>query len=162
MAAALPFIAVGAIVGGTLLTAQAQKEAGEEAEAVAKANALQAAENARIVRTEGRKRAARAVRGGEELKSTQRAAFGKAGVLLTGSAQDILAETDRITAEDVEAILTASETGQAEFLFEASQRTREARAAKRAAKIAPLATLVSGAGTAALSFPTTTTTVTPR
>ena len=157
MAAALPFIAVA----GIGLQFQAQKEAGEEAEAAAKANALQAAENARIVRAEGRKRAARAVRGGEELKSTQRAAFGKAGVLLTGSAQDILAETDRITAEDVEAILTASETGQAEFLFEASQRTRQAKAAKRAAKIAPLATLVSGVGTAALALRPASTTTTP-
>ncbi|KKL86019.1 hypothetical protein LCGC14_1948910 [marine sediment metagenome] len=152
MATALPFISAGLIIGGTLLSAQAQKEAGEEAEAAAKANALQAAENARIVRAEGRKRAARAVRGGERLKSTQRAAFGKSGVLLTGSAQEILAETDRVTAEDVEAILTASETGQAEFLFEASQRTRQAKAAARAAKIAPLATLVSGAGKAAIAL----------
>ena len=104
------------------------------------------------MRAEGRKRAEQAIKGGERLKSTQRAAFGKAGVLLTGSAQDILAETDRITAEDVEAILTASETGQAEFLFEASQRTRQAKAAARAAKIAPLATLVSGVGTAAIAL----------
>ena len=152
MAAALPFIATAAIIGGTFLTAQAQKEAGEEAEAAAKANAKRAAENARIVRAEGRKRAEQAIRGGERLKSTQRAAFGKSGVLLTGSAQEILAETDRVTAEDVEAILTASETGQAEFLFEASQRTRQARAAARAKKIAPLATIVSGAGTAAIAL----------
>ena len=158
MAAALPFIAVA----GIGLQFQAQKEAGEEAEAVAKANAKRAAENARIVRAEGRKRAEKAVKGGERLKSTQRAAFGKSGVLLTGSAAEILAETDRVTAEDVEAILTASETGQAEFLFEASQRTREAKAAARAAKIAPLATLVSGAATLSSFIPTTTTTVTPR
>lgn len=156
MAAALPFIAAA----GIGLQFQAQKEAGEEAEAVAKTNALRAAENARIVRAEGRKRAEKAVKGGERLKSTQRAAFGKSGVLLTGSAQEILAETDRVTAEDVEAILTASETGQAEFLFEASQRTREAKAAARRKKIAPLATLVSGAATVASLVPTTTTTVT--
>ena len=145
-------IATGAVVVGTFLQAQAQKEAGEAQEAAAKANAKRAAENARIVRAEGRKRAEQAIKGGERLKSTQRAAFGKSGVLLTGSAQEILAETDRVTAEDVEAILTASETGQAEFLFEATQRTREAKAAARAAKIAPLATLVSGAGTAAVTF----------
>ena len=151
MAAALPFIAAV----GVGLQFQAQKEAGEAQEAAAKANAMRAAENARIVRAEGRKRAKKAVKGGERLKSTQRAAFGKSGVLLSGSAQEILAETDRVTAEDVEAILTASETGQAEFLFEASQRTREAKAARRAKKIAPLATLVSGAATVASLVPTT-------
>ncbi len=143
-AAAIPLI-----VGGTILTAVSQRQQLQAQGEAAKFNALQAAENARIVRRESRKRAAAAVKGGEALKSTQKAAFGKAGVLLTGSAQDILTETERITREDIEAILTAGETGSREALFQAAQFGREAAAAKRAATIAPLATLVTGAGTAA-------------
>lgn len=151
MAAALPFIAGAAIVGGTLLSARAQGQQLAAEEAAATANAQQAAENALIVRRESRKRAERAVRGGEELKSTQRAVFGKSGVLLTGSAQEILAETDRVTAEDVEAILRAGEAGSREALFQASQARAQAEAARKAKTIAPLATLVSGVGTAALA-----------
>lgn len=148
MAAALPF-AVGAIGVGTVLGAVAQKEQLEAQGEAAELNRLQAAENARIVRIESRKKAARAVKEGEELKGTQKAVFGKAGVLLTGSAQDVLAETERVTREDIEAILTAGETGSREALFQAEQFGREAKAAKKAAAIAPLATLISGAGTAA-------------
>ncbi len=143
-AAAIPLI-----VGGTLLTAISQKQQLDAQAEAAGFNRLQAAENARIVRRESRKKAARAVKGGKALKSTQRAAFGKSGVLLTGSAQDVLAETERITREDVEAILIAGETGSREALFQAEQFGREAAAKKRAATIAPLATLITGAGTAA-------------
>lgn len=149
MAPALPFIAAGAIVGGTILSAQAAGEQAAATEAAALANAAQAAENARIVRRESRKRAEKAVEGGEALKSTQTAAFGKSGVLLTGSAQDILAETERVTREDVEAILIAGEQGSEEQLFQASQFSLEARAAARQKSLAPLATLISGFGAAA-------------
>ena len=146
MAAALPFIGAGAIVGGTILGAQAAGEQAAATEAAAKQNAAQAAENARIVRRESRKRAKQAVEGGEELKSTQTAAFGKSGVLLTGSAQDILTETDRVVAEDVEAILIAGEEGSREALFQASQFSLQAQAAAKQKSLAPLATLLSGAG----------------
>ena len=149
MAAALPFVAGGAIIGGSVLGARAQGQQLAAEEAAATANAQQAAQNAVIVRRESRRRAEKAIKGGEELKSTQKAVFGKAGVLLTGSAQEILAETERVTAEDVEAILRAGEAGSREALFAASQSRAQAEAARKAKTIAPLATLVSGAGTAA-------------
>lgn len=152
MAPAIPFILAASAIGGAIVSAQAAGEQGAAAEAAANANAAQAAENARIIRRESRKRATQAVKGGEELKGTQKAAFGKSGVLLTGSAQDILAETDRITREDVEAILTAGEQGSAEQLFRAGQFSLEAQAAARQKSLAPLATLISGVGSGARAF----------
>jgi len=141
MAPALPFI-VGA---GVVLGAVGQQQDLEAQEEAAEFNAARAAENARMIRIESRKRAKKAVKAGAELKSTQRALFAKSGVLLTGSAQEVFAETERTTQEDVEAILMAGEAGSREALFEATQFTAEARAAKRAKTIAPLATLATGA-----------------
>ena len=89
-AAVLPLI-----IGGTVLTAIGQEQQLGAQQEAASFNAARAAENARLVRIESRKRAKQAAKGGRELKSTQRAAFGKAGVLLTGSPQDVFAETER-------------------------------------------------------------------
>jgi len=143
-AAALPLL-----IGGTVLQVGAQTQALEAQEEAAGVNRARAQENARIVRIESRKKAEKAKKAGAELKSTQRAAFGKSGVLLTGSAQDVFAETERVTREDVEAILMAGDVGSREALEQAEQFGREGRAARRARSIAPLATLVSGFGQAA-------------
>lgn len=141
-------VGAGLSFRGSQLQAQAQEEQLAAQEEAATANAQQARENALIVRRESRKRAEQAVRGGEELKSTQRAAFGKAGVLLTGTPQDILEETERVTREDVEAILMAGDIGSREALFQASQQAAQARSLRRARAVAPQATLLSGAATA--------------
>lgn len=143
-AAALPLI-----ISGTLLQVGAQAQGLEAQEEAAGFNQARARENARIVRIESRKKAKQAVKAGAELKSTQRAAFGKAGVLLAGSPEEVLAETERVTREDVEAILMAGDIGSREALSQAEQFGREGRAARRARSIAPLATLVSGFGAAA-------------
>ena len=156
-------IGIASIVIGSLLESGERRDQarGTRDDAIARANAARANEeiarrNAVIILAESKKSAKRAERGGESLKSTQRAAFGDAGVLLTGSPQQVLEETERIQQEDIEAILTAGERGSQEALDEAENAAREARAARKragraskAASIAPLATLIQGAGAGA-------------
>lgn len=142
---------VGTVVSiagtATAIAGQEQQLAGQEQAATA--NAAQAARNARLIRRQASKEAKKTLKRGETAKSTQTALFGKSGVALTGSALDVLRETERLTIEDAEAIIEAGEIGSQEELFRQTQFARERAAARGARRIVPLATLLSGAGSAA-------------
>jgi hypothetical protein len=146
MGAAVPIIGIALSVGGTALAFKGQREQLKAQERASKLNAAQAARNARLIETASIKEAKKTLKEGETLKSTQKTLFGKAGVALTGSALDVLAETQRVTLEDAEAILLAGKTGSEEELFRATQFAEAGRAARKTRGILPLATLLSGTG----------------
>ncbi len=160
MGAGLVIAAV--VLGGTGLGLQmkAQHEQGKAAEAQGKSEAAWREYNAKLSEREATEAQATAAheekkhrKAGERLKARQRVAIGKAGVLPTGSLEDILEETASELEIDALNIRRGGEVG-AQRLTAEAQLSRFAgrsallrgRAAKRASRVQMAATGVGGAG----------------
>lgn len=96
MAAALPFIALGASVLGTGVSAVGAIQQGQQAAAAAEYSAQVQEQNARIAREQGATEAARIARGVERQIGTIGANTGASGLTMEGSPLAVLLETRKL------------------------------------------------------------------
>lgn len=156
----MPAIAAIAIGGtGLGLQMKGQMEAGKARERQAKEQAAWQEYNAKLAEREGTEAQAAAAheerkhrKAGERLKARQRVALGKAGVLPTGSALEVLEETATELEEDALMIRRGGQVGAQRLTAEAqlSRMTGRSallrgRAARRAGRTGAIATGLTGA-----------------
>ena len=159
---ALGALAIAAIAtGGTGLGLQmkGRMEAGKQAEAQAKSEAAWHEYNAKLAKREATEKLEAAAheerkhrKAGERLKARQRAQLGKAGVLPTGSVEDVLEETATELEEDALMIRRGGQVG-AQRLTAEAQLSRfkgrsalfRGRAARRASRTQAISGALSGA-----------------
>jgi len=149
MAQALPFIALAATAVGTGVAVYGQMEQAKAAEKAAKFNEKVAENNATAARNAAMAEAERVQRRNRAIIGKARSSFAKSGVLLSGSAEDIIydsliqGELDRMTA-----LYTGSQ--QSSYYHTQGMLARmEGQNASSAAKFSAAGTILSGASSMA-------------
>lgn len=143
---ALNFLALGFMAAGSAISAYGQYQQGRAQAALAESNArlddmsaIQAKQEAAYDELRHRERVRR-------LLGTQRAKYGKSGVLMSGSVLDVM--RDSIVQGELDA-LTIRRRGEIQAIrhrHSAEIQRATGRATKRAATTAAIGTLVTGAG----------------
>jgi predicted amino acid dehydrogenase len=134
-----------ALIGaGTVLSVVAQVREGKEQSEALSAQANIAARNAELARMRAGIREREVKAGGRELRSTQRAIIGAAGVKATGSAARVLQETEQKTMQDVLAVRLLGEREATDLLEQSRQLRKQAKSVRRGARLGAAATALTG------------------
>ncbi len=142
--AGLVLSAVGTAVGvaGTLAQADSQAKAQDYNAKVSENNAIQAKQQSEFEATRVREK-------GLRLLSAQKAAYGKSGVDLTGSAGDVLLDTSFSNELDALAVEYGGNVGANRYTAEAGLNSMSAANARRAGYYSAGSTLLTGLGSMA-------------
>lgn len=144
-------IAIGLMIGGTIMQAKSQYEAGKAEESANKANAAIAARNAEIAKTESAEKAREARKEGRSLLAKQIVLFAKSGVKAGVGTPLIVSEETKKQMERRARIIQEYGASEAEIYgMQSSMFKKMAKAAGRGALWSAGGTLATGLGTAGL------------
>jgi hypothetical protein len=137
---------------GAGVTAYGQRQAGKAREQAAKYNAKVAENQAIQEGMNARERARRLRMKHRRIKASQRVRTAKSGILATGSALEVMAETATNMEMELSDLRWQSDIKQADYQAQAGMSLWEGRQARRAGNIAAGASLLSGAAKGAGTY----------